>query len=153
MPQEVRFFGDAVQVAYRYNSTTKDCVESGANLAGLVTARHHVALEFTTVSVVLTRDQMSERKKRTILLADYMYKIAREACGAMNARLNLTIYLGITDGGIVKGIQFEDDELVPPTCLHILNCVLANLVRVLSATFSATTFTTDSTGLIFKCSG
>ena len=83
-------------------------MESG----GDPTSTRVVAVEFKALDVLVTHAKLRDPDERTRLARALMSRIAEYACAALNARVNMTIYLGVNDDCVVVGVQVEDFSVV-----------------------------------------
>ncbi len=111
-PQQGRGFGKIAEsikdLAYRLGSPLT-CRERGGDLSsdGKVPA-----IDFKEFNTKLTKARFDDPEELDILTKGFIGKIVEYACAALNARCNLTLYMGVNNDGIVTGIEVEDYELV-----------------------------------------
>ncbi len=61
--------------------------------------------ECKELDVTITAEKLANKEERERLAEAIVSRVAENVCAALNARCDLTIYLGITDGGRVQGIR------------------------------------------------
>ena len=94
--------------------------ESGGTAASLAI----VAIELKEIAWRLTREEWANSEQKQKYVLTFMSRLLRNACAAINARCNMTIYFGVKDDGRVAGIFIESLELV-----HALNEILNDYLR------------------------
>ena len=75
------------------------------------------AIEFKEFGTVVTWAIFEDAEKWDFLVMGVASKILEYGCSALNARTNLTLYMGVNDNGLVTGIKFESYELVSENVL------------------------------------
>ncbi len=69
-------------------------------------------MEFKEINFKITEEKWRDKKKREQDEKTIIGRILRNACAGINARCNMTICLGVTDDGIIQGIEIESLKLV-----------------------------------------
>ncbi len=84
-------------------------IEGGADPAsgGLIPA-----IDFKEFDTKITQQRIDNPVEKEILIKGFVWKILEYACAALNARTNLTLYMGVNDEGKVTGIEVESYEQV-----------------------------------------
>ena len=82
--------------------------ENVSNRASLGYSKEFKMFKFPMTYENLVRN---EEKKEELSRA-LMRKLSKAACAFANARLNGTVYFGVDDDGVVRGIQTDDPILV-----------------------------------------
>ncbi len=82
------------------------------------------AAEFKEIAWSITWEKWADEAAKQQDVKTLMGRILTNACAAINARCNMTIYLGIQDDGTIRGILIESLDLV-----HTLNQILDEYLR------------------------
>ena len=77
-----------------------------------LTVREVQEVEFKEMNVRLTFELWNDMARRDDLVKAFVDRVMENACAALNARTNLTLYLGVSDHGVVLGIFVESYLLV-----------------------------------------
>ena len=77
-------------------------LESGGQVSPLL----RPAVEYKTADFPITREVLKEQRQRLIEVILYK-RVLIYACAAINARVNMIIYLGVRDDGTVVGVEIE----------------------------------------------
>ena len=59
-----------------------------------------------------SEDSEEQRRKRKAIMDKILGKVLEPICAALNSRCNTTIYMGVTDGGQIKGLLMETMRMV-----------------------------------------
>ncbi len=86
-----------------------DRVERGADPAS---GGKVPAVDFKEFDTKLTQARIDDPVEREKLIKGFIYVILEYACAALNARTNMTLYMGVDDDGRVTGIEVESLDLV-----------------------------------------
>ncbi len=71
-----------------------------------------VAHEFKAMDVFITEEIFNDKDRWKELVDAFVQRIMDNACAALNARVDMTLHLGIDDEGHVHGIRVEKFYLV-----------------------------------------
>ena len=69
-------------------------------------------VDFKRFDTALTEERFRDKRQLEILTRGFVDKVMEYACAALNARCNFTLYMGVDNDGIVKGIRVQSYELV-----------------------------------------
>ena len=102
--------------------------ESGANLADYRVPGHEHKRWNNELTERLVKDEAKWRK----YVRDFMLKLLKAACAAINARINLTIHYGVDNDGKVHGapVEGKSQELVSTFYMgHMVNNETSDLTQ------------------------
>ncbi len=66
-------------------------------------------IEFKAYDLVITHEKLAADEH---FVSGFLDHVMTYACAACNARCNFTLYFGVTDSGIVRGVGVEDFSVV-----------------------------------------
>ena len=97
-------------------------LESGGQVFSLL----RPAVEYKEFGWAITRELLDDKEQKQQLIKVLLYKrVLVYACAAINARVNMVIYLGVQDDGTIVGVEIKH-ELVLHFVVHHYkgNCVV-----------------------------
>ena len=79
-------------------------LESGGQICSLT----RPAVEYKEFHRTITRDVLDDKEQRQQLIKELFYtRILVYVCAAINARVNMILYLGVRDDGTITGVEIE----------------------------------------------
>ncbi len=118
--QEPRLYGGSDGAIRYVQKRTIKILESGR----CASSTRITAAEFKEIAWAITWEKWADEAAKQKDVKTIMDRILTNACAAINARCNMTIYLGVKDDGAITGILIENYDLV-----HTLNQILDEYLR------------------------